>query len=208
MTRWGRSLWAVGLGVAVATSAFGEEPAPSAREAVSASAPSARAVNAKKGEFLARVQVYSELAEEMARLADKKSQEEGFKKLAKQWKEDHLAANGRMATYVLTRRIDLPSAVLEGEEKNRVQVAMMNLEQLRRLEGAPFERSFASMASQLPAMAARELMTGRQQFADDHEMLSVIDPLLMALEQHRKDAEALSSQFGGPAAARRPPAQR
>lgn len=208
MARWGKSLWAVGMGVVVATSAFGEEPAPVREEAVSASAPSVKKnAGADKGQFLARVQLYSELAEELARLAKDKSRDERFTTLATQWKKDHLDANGRLTTYVLTQRVDLPSPVLEGEVKNRVRVAMTNLDQLRRLEGAQFERSFSTMASALPAMAARELMTGRQQFSDDQELVAVIDPLLQTLEQHRKDAEKLSAAFG-PAAARRPPAQR
>lgn len=203
MARWGRTLWAAGMGMAIATSALATEPA--SKDAISASAPSAK--SADKGQFLARVQAYSELAEELARLADTKSDDERFKKLAKQWKTDYLDANGRLANYVLTRRVNLPNAVLEGEEKDRFRVAMINVENLRHLSGAQFERSFANVATQFPNLAARELMTARQSFGDDQELLGVVDPLLAALDQHRKDAETLARDLS-PAAARRPPAQR
>lgn len=203
MARWGKLLWAVGLGAVMATSAFAEAPA---KEAVSARAPSA---NEQKSQFLARVQAYSELAEEMSRMAAQKSQDERFTQLAAQWKKDYLDANGRLTNYVLTRRVNLPDPVLEGEAKNRFRVAMINVENLRHLSGAQFERRFANVAAQLPGLTARELMTARQSFADDQELMGVVDPLLAMLDQHQKAAETLANDLSGsPAAARRPPAQR
>lgn len=191
-----KSLWAVGLGVLVATSALAEAP--------KAAAPN----KADKSQFLARVQAYSELSEELARLADQKSDDERFKKMAKQWKTDFLDANGRLSSYVLTRRVNLPDPVLEGEAKDRFRVALINVENLKAMSGDQFERTFANVAAQLPNLTARELMAGRQAFADDPELMAVVDPLLTALDQHRRDAEMLMRDAGGPAAARRPPAQR
>lgn len=202
MARWGRTLWSVGVGAVLAGSAVAAAPQGAGRkgDTISTQRPSN---NELKSQFLARVQAYSDLNEEMARLAEVRAGTQGVRDLAKRIFEDHHAWNGRMANYVLSRHVNLPDATLSGEEKDRFKQAMSQVQKLETLNGAAFDRAFITTAQQLPMMTARELMSARQEFTTDPDLLSVVDPLIQATDQHRKDAEALAQQ-GGAAAARRP----
>lgn len=200
MARWGSRLWVTGLGVVLASGAF----AAPARDAKVSATSSARApsANEAKSNFLAKVQLYNDLASEMSRLANERAQSEQVRQLAKTIKADHHDTNGRITSYVLTRHVNLPDAVLNGEERDRAAAAMAVVQKLEGLNGPAFDREFVAAAQQVPAIAGRELMTARESFKDDSELVAVVDPLLQAMDQHRKTAESLSQPT---AAARRNP---
>ncbi|MFL5322167.1 MAG: DUF4142 domain-containing protein [Myxococcaceae bacterium] len=182
-------------------------PARDVAKAGGAVSSGAQSAAKAKGNFLAKVTVYSDLAEEMSRLADQRSQSAQVKSLAKTIAADHHDANGRLTSYVLSKKVNLPVASLQGDEKTRATAAMVSVQKLETLNGAAFDRAFVDAAQKLPELATQELMTGRQSFADDAELLAVVDPLLQAMDAHRKTAEGLSQTMTGAAAARRPPSQ-
>ncbi len=138
---------------------------------------------------------------EMARLAKTNSSSQEVKNFAHQMIKDHKSAEAQVQTYAKNHKIDLDAVHrrlvetrddrLELERRARTIGSATGECNLRKLNGAEFDREFTRAMVEDHQAAIDQLLSARSD-ASDSEVRNLIDELLPTFRQHLSMAQKLS----------------
>jgi putative membrane protein len=143
-----------------------------------------------EGEFLGLLHHASQMEIEMGRLAKTNASSQAVKDYADRIVKDHKAADDKVTQFAKDNNIQMKQPIDREHSRQMDAKASDQLDKLRGLKGADFDREFARIMVKDHEKLINAAITGRDRF-NDSKLTNLIDQLLPTLRQHLETAQKL-----------------